>query len=57
LKKKKNALPKKKKKYKKNTGSPSVFFGEKPSFFGYSILPPQFVCTQQMFFQTKVIYL
>jgi hypothetical protein len=48
---------KKKKKQKKNTRTPSVFFGEKPSLFGYSILPPQFVCTQQMFFQTKVIYL
>lgn len=55
--KKEKCTPKKKKKYKKNTGSPSVFFGEKPSLFGYSILPPQFVCTQQMFFQTKVIYL
>jgi hypothetical protein len=33
------------------------FFGEIPSLLGYSVLPPQFVGTQQCFFQTKVIYL
>lgn len=50
LKEKEKMHSKKEKKRKKTTGSPSVFFGEKPSLFGYSILPPQFVCTQQMFF-------